>query len=76
MLLRYSLIICASLSSVEAIVSDRDWIFFLLDSIWACASAREPAVGGSGRCILTLLDPELRADEMGGEEEREDSGRQ
>jgi hypothetical protein len=30
---RYSLIFCASLSSVEAIVSDRDWIFFLLDSI-------------------------------------------
>jgi hypothetical protein len=53
---RYSLIICASLSSVEAIVSDRDSIFFLLDSIWAWASAREFVVGGSGRCILTLPD--------------------
>ena len=53
---RYSLIICASFSSVEAIVSDTDCIFFLLDSIWVWASAREPAVGGSGRCILTLLD--------------------
>ena len=53
---RYSLIICASLSSVEAIVSDTDCIFFLLDSIWAWVSAREPAVGGSGRCILMLLD--------------------
>lgn len=51
---RYSLIIRASLSSVEAIVSDRDCIFFLPDSIWARASAREPAVGGSGRCILVL----------------------
>jgi len=53
---RYSLIICASLSSVEVMVSDRDCIFFLLDSIRAWASAREPVVGGSGRCILTLLD--------------------
>ena len=52
---RYSLMICASLSSAEAMVSDRDCIFFSLDSIWAWASAREPVVGGSGRCILTLL---------------------
>ena len=76
MVLRYSLIICASLSSVEAIVSDRDCIFCLFDSIFAWASAREPAVGGSGRCILTLLDPKLQADGMDGEEEREGSGRQ
>ena len=63
--LRYSLIICASLSSVEAIVSDRDCIFFWLDSICACASAREPAVGGSGRCILVLFDID-RARAVGG----------
>jgi hypothetical protein len=62
---RYSLIICASLSSVEAIVSDTDCIFFLLDSIWAWASARELAVGGSGRCILMLLDID-RAFAVGG----------
>ena len=35
MVQRYSLIICASLSSVEAIVSVRDSIVFRLDSIWA-----------------------------------------
>jgi hypothetical protein len=33
MVQRYSLIICASLSSVTVMVSDRDWILFLLDSI-------------------------------------------
>lgn len=52
MVQRYSLIICASLSSVDAIVSDKDCTFFLSDSTWAWASARELAVGGSGRCIL------------------------
>jgi len=67
---RYSFMICASLSSVEAIVSDRDSNLFLLDSIWAWASAREPAVGGSGRCILVLLDVDRRA-MLGGEEEGE-----
>ena len=72
---RYSLIICASLSSVETIVSDTDCIFFLLDSIWAWASAREPVVGGSGRCILMLLDIDRalcrRRVVLGGEEEGE-----
>jgi len=72
---RYSLIICASLSSVEAIVSDTDSIFFLLNSIWAWASARDPAVGGSGRCILMLLEIDRALGRgramLGGEEERE-----
>lgn len=55
MIQRCSLIICASLSSVEAIVSDTECIFFLLDSICSWASTRELAVGGSGRCILVSL---------------------
>ena len=73
---RYSLIICASLSSVEEMVSDRDCILFLLDSICAWASAREPDVGGSGRCILVLRSLAVSGWSLVGRKKEEEDGRE